>query len=75
MIFSASDQLILHDVFGLHLAAATGRWAGRRGRPGLDVIGPLQSRDGVIFGSLRALPERLASLSRLVQNERSLGRE
>lgn len=73
------DQLILHDVFDLlllgALGAATGRWAGRRGRPGLDKTGLLQSRDGVIVGPLGALPERLASLSRLVESERVLGLE
>lgn len=70
------DQLILHDVFDSLLSALvapTGRWTGRRGRPGLDITGLLQSRDGVIVGPLRALPERLASLSRLVESERCLG--
>lgn len=73
------DQLILHGVFDLllgalgALAASTGTWAGRRGRPGLDITVTLQIRDGVIVGPLRALPERPASLSRLVESERALG--
>lgn len=75
---SEMDQLILHGVYDLllgALGASTGRWAGRRGRSGLDITGILQSRDGFIVGPLRALPERPASLSRLVESERGLGLE